>query len=167
MDIKKLVLVMIFFTSGLFLWEEWQAGQQRSTAPQVATTSATASKAAQGAAGSDSKFEEDGAPVPGEKLISSQQIKGTGSGEDATPVAASTGLESGTRIVVKTDMVLAVIDTAGGDIRDLDLLNHPSRADKSIPFALLQSEFPRVNVAQSGLIGEGLPTHQTHYTSRI
>ena len=168
MDIKKLVLVMVFFTSGLFLWEEWQAGQQ-STAPQVATTATTAttaSKTAQGAVGADSKF-EDGAPVPGEKLISSQQIKGTDSGGDDAPVAASTGLESGTRITVKTDMVLAVIDTAGGDIRDLDLLNHPSRADKSIPFALLQSEFPRVNVAQSGLIGEGLPTHQTHYTTEF
>tara|TARA_B110000495_G_scaffold29017_1_gene21906 strand:- start:106 stop:1839 length:1734 start_codon:yes stop_codon:yes gene_type:complete len=168
MDIKKLVLVMVFFTSGLFLWEEWQAGQQ-STAPQVATTSTTAttaSKAAQGATGSDSKFEEDGAPVPGEKLISSQQIKGTGSGGVAAPVVASTGLESGTKIVVKTDMVLAVIDTAGGDIRDLDLLKHPSRADKSIPFALLQSEFPRVNVAQSGFTaGEGLPTHKTLYTT--
>ena len=168
MDIKKLVLVMVFFTSGLFLWEEWQAGQQ-STAPQVATTATTAttaSKAAQGAAGSDSKFEEDGAPVPGEKLISSQQIKGTGSGGVAAPVVASTGLESGTKIVVKTDMVLAVIDTAGGDIRDLDLLKHPSRADKSIPFALLQSEFPRVNVAQSGFTaGEGLPTHKTLYTT--
>ena len=168
MDIKKLVLVMVFFTSGLFLWEEWQAGQQ-STAPQVATTSttaSTASKAAQGATGSDSKFEEDGAPVPGEKLISSQQINGTGSGGVAAPVVASTGLESGTKIVVKTDMVLAVIDTAGGDIRDLDLLKHPSRADKSIPFALLQSEFPRVNVAQSGFTaGEGLPTHKTLYTT--
>ena len=168
MDIKKLVLVMVFFTSGLFLWEEWQAGQQ-STAPQVATTATTAttaSKAAQGATGSDSKFEEDGAPVPGEKLISSQQINGTGSGGVAAPVVASTGLESGTKIVVKTDMVLAVIDTAGGDIRDLDLLKHPSRADKSIPFALLQSEFPRVNVAQSGFTaGEGLPTHKTLYTT--
>ena len=160
MDIKKLVLVMVFFTSGLFLWEEWQAGQQ-STAPQVATTS---NKTAQGARGSDNQL-QDGAPVPGEKLISSQQIKGTGSREGVAPVAASTGLESGTKIVVKTDMVLAVIDTAGGDIRDLDLLKHPSRADKSIPFALLQSKFPRVNVAQSGLIGEGLPTHQTHYTT--
>ena len=165
MDIKKLVLVMVFFTSGLFLWEEWQAGQQ-STAPQVATTATTASKAAQGATGSDRKFEEDGAPVPGEKLISSQQIQGAGSGGVAAPVVASTGLESGTKIVVKTDMVLAVIDTAGGDIRDLDLLKHPSRADKSIPFALLQSEFPRVNVAQSGFTaGEGLPTHKTLYTT--
>jgi YidC/Oxa1 family membrane protein insertase len=163
MDIKKLVLVMVFFTSGLFLWEEWQAGQQ-STAPQVATTSTTSNKTAQGARGSDNQL-QDGAPVPGEKLISSQQIKGTGSREGVAPVAASTGLESGTKIVVKTDMVLAVIDTAGGDIRDLDLLKHPSRADKSIPFALLQSKFPRVNVAQSGLIGEGLPTHQTHYTT--
>ena len=160
MDIKKLVLVMVFFTSGLFLWEEWQAGQQ-STGPQVATTS---NKTAQGARGPDNQL-QDGAPVPGEKLISSQQIKGTGSREGVAPVAASTGLESGTKIVVKTDMVLAVIDTAGGDIRDLDLLTHPSRADKSIPFALLQSKFPRVNVAQSGLIGEGLPTHQTHYTT--
>ncbi len=168
MDIKKLVLVMIFFTSGLFLWEEWQAEQQRGTAPQAAkTSSTTVSKAAQGTvAGSDSKFEEDGAPVPGEKLISSQQIKDIGSGEAAAPVATSTGLESGTRIVVETDMVIAVIDTVGGDIRDLDLLNHPSRADKSIPFALLQSEFPRVNVAQSGFTaGEGLPTHKTHYTT--
>ena len=165
MDIKKLVLVMVFFTSGLFLWEEWQAGQQ-STAPQVATTATMANKSAQVATGSDSKFEEDGAPVPGEKLISSQQIKGTGSGGVAAPVVASTGLESGTRIEVKTDMVLAVIDTAGGDIRDLDLLKHPSRADKSIPFALLQSEFPRVNVAQSGFTaGEGLPTHKTLYTT--
>lgn len=159
---------MVFFTSGLFLWEEWQAGQQ-STAPQVATTATTAttaSKAAQGATGSDRKFEEDGAPVPGEKLISSQQIQGAGSGGVAAPVVASTGLESGTKIVVKTDMVLAVIDTAGGDIRDLDLLKHPSRADKSIPFALLQSEFPRVNVAQSGFTaGEGLPTHKTLYTT--
>ena len=156
---------MIFFTSGLFLWEEWQAGQQN-TAPQVATTATTASKAAQGATGPDSKFEEDGAPVPGEKLISSQQIQGAGSGGVAAPVVASTGLESGTKIVVKTDMVLAVIDTAGGDIRDLDLLKHPSRADKSIPFALLQSEFPRVNVAQSGFTaGEGLPTHKTLYTT--
>lgn len=163
MDIKKLVLVMVFFTSGLFLWEEWQAGQQ-STAPQVATTSTTSSKVAQGAVGFDSKF-EDGAPVPGEKLISSQQIKGTGSGEGVAPVAVSTGLESGTKIIVKTDMVLAVIDTAGGDIRNLELLNHPSREDKNIPFSLLQSEFPRVNVAQSGLIGEGLPTHKTHYTT--
>ena len=27
MDIKKLVLVIIFFTSALFLWEEWQKEQ--------------------------------------------------------------------------------------------------------------------------------------------
>ncbi|MBL79842.1 MAG: membrane protein insertase YidC [Nitrosomonadaceae bacterium] len=165
MDIKKLVLIMIFFTSGLFLWEEWRAAQQN-TAEQGAVQqgSKTAKNLAQQGIGKGDQA-QDSAPIPGKKLISSQQINSASSGKSNASATASTGLESGTKIVVKTDMVVAVIDTAGGDIRNLDLLNHPSREDKSIPFSLLQSKFPRVNVAQSGLIGEDLPTHKTHYTA--
>tara|TARA_B100000676_G_scaffold295187_1_gene334032 strand:- start:6718 stop:8445 length:1728 start_codon:yes stop_codon:yes gene_type:complete len=167
MDIKKLVLVMIFFTSGLFLWEEWQAAHQgtaqQSMAEQDSVKSRNFAKQNINAEGQS----QDEAPVPGKKLISSQQTNDPNSGKDVTSTVSSSGLDSGTKITVKTDMVLAVIDTAGGDIRDLDLLKHPSRADKSLPFALLQSDFPRVNVAQSGLIGEGLPTHKTHYTTEF
>lgn len=74
-------------------------------------------------------------------------------------------LESGEKIIVKTDMVMAEISTAGGDLRRLELLDHPDKEDKSKPFALLQSRSDHIYVAQSGLIGEGLPSHKTHYTA--
>lgn len=171
MDIKKLVLVIIFFTSGLFLWEEWkreqlpqspnskterQAGQQGTAIP---------GNVGQGVKGVPDTQLRDGAPVPGEKLISAQPAMDPNSGEGVAPTAVTGGLELGEKILVKTDMVFAEIDTAGGDIRHLELLHHPSREDKNKPFALLQNKFPRVNVAQSGLIGKSLPTHKTHYTA--
>jgi YidC/Oxa1 family membrane protein insertase len=173
MDIKKLVLVMIFFTSALFLWEEWkkeqlpqspsnnmggQEGGQHAAAPANFATQGAKSEA-------NAQLQGGGTPVPGEKLISAQPTKGSSSEGGAVSTVVSNKLESGEKILVKTDMVVAEIDTAGGDLRHLELLHHPSREDKSKPFALLQNEFARVNVAQSGLIGEGLPSHKTRYTA--
>ncbi len=74
-------------------------------------------------------------------------------------------LGTGEKIVVKTDMVVAEIDTAGGDLSRLELLQYPDTADKNKSFALLQSQDEHVYVAQSGLIGEGLPSHKTNYTA--
>jgi YidC/Oxa1 family membrane protein insertase len=171
MDIKKLVLVMIFFTSALFLWEEWQREQlpqssDNNTERQAGQLStAVPGNPTQGTKNAPEAQPRDGAPVPGEKLISAQPAKDLNSGEGVAATAVTGGLESGEKITVKTDMVFAVIDTAGGDIRHLELLHHPSRKDKSKPFALLQNQFPRVNVAQSGLIGESLPSHKTRYTA--
>lgn len=171
MDIKKLVLVMIFFTSALFLWEEWQREQlpqssDNNTERQAGQLStAVPGNPTQGTKNGPEAQPRDGAPVPGEKLISAQPAKDLNSGEGVAATAVTGGLESGEKITVKTDMVFAEIDTAGGDIRHLELLHHPSRKDKSKPFALLQNQFPRVNVAQSGLIGESLPSHKTRYTA--
>lgn len=155
MDTKKLVLFMIFSTSLLFLWEEWQ----REQSPQSLNTPTAA-----GQAKGSSVHSQDGTPVPGEKLVSAQSGKDAGSPSGATP-AGGGKLESGEKILVKTDMIVAEIDTGGGDLRRLELLHHPDREDKNKPFALLQSEPGRVYVAQSGLIGEGLPTHKTRYTT--
>lgn len=171
MDIKKLVLVMIFFTSALFLWEEWQREQlpqssDNNTERQAGQLSTTVpGNPTQGIKNGPETQPRDGAPVPGEKLISAQPAKDLNSGEGVAATTVTGGLESGEKIKVKTDMVFAEIDTAGGDIRHLELLHHPSREDKSKPFALLQNQFPRVNVAQSGLIGESLPSHKTRYTA--
>ena len=52
-------------------------------------------------------------PIPGEKLISGQPGSGETSAENGAPVKATGKLESGEKIVVKTDMVIAEIDTAG------------------------------------------------------
>jgi YidC/Oxa1 family membrane protein insertase len=153
MDTQKLVLFLIFSTSLLFLWEAWQ---KELRPPVPASTQGSAN---QPAAGSQADT-----PVPGEKLSLTSPGQGESPADNAMPRVGSK-LESGEKILVKTDMVMAEISTAGGDLRRLELLNHPDKEDKSKPFALLQSQSDHIYVAQSGLIGEGLPSHKTRYTA--
>ncbi|SOD40269.1 membrane protein insertase YidC [Nitrosovibrio sp. Nv4] len=158
MDTQKFVLFLIFSTSMLFLWDAWQKEQ---LPPAPPTSSAPAP---QGSRNQPPPSAQEGAPVPGDKLISTQPAKSE-TAADGAPVKAIDRLESGEKIVVKTDMVVAEIDTAGGDLRRLELLYHPDKEDKSKPFALLENQPDHVYVAQSGLIGENLPTHKTRYTA--
>ena len=66
---------------------------------------------------------------------------------------------------VETDLLVADIDTAGGDLRRLELLAHRDTLDKRKSFTLLQQQGEHVYIAQSGLIGSGLPNHRTLYTA--
>ncbi len=154
MDTQKFVLFLIFSTSLLFLWDAWQKEQYGPT-PAPATHGTVQQPDTAG---------QDHTPVPGEKLASTLP-EANQTAEDSAPVRAGGKLESGEKIVVKTDKVIAEIDTAGGDLRRLELLEHPDRENKSKPFALLASDPAHTYVAQSGLIGENLPTHKTHYTA--
>src|SRR5690349_15845688 len=121
MDTQKLVLFLIFSTSMLFLWEAWQK-ETRPLPPAPAV---------EGAAN-----QRNETPVPGEKLASEQQTTGVPA-QGAVPAKPGGLLGSGDKIVVKTDLVTAEIDTAGGDLRQLELLEHPDKGDKGKPFALL------------------------------
>jgi YidC/Oxa1 family membrane protein insertase len=153
MDTQKLVLFLIFSSSLLFLWDAWQK-EQRPPSP------ASTPSAMQGSGGGS----QAETPVPGEKLSSSSPGQGGGPADNAMPNIGSK-LELGERILVKTDVAVAEISTAGGDLRRLELLDHPDKEDKSKPFALLQSQSDHIYVAQSGLIGEGLPSHKTRYVA--
>ncbi len=155
METKRLVLIIIFSTSLLFLWEAWQKEINPPTS-QVMT----------GATSGSSNQRHDPLPVPGDSLTSSvEEPSGIASGIEGTTSSITPNLFSiGEKIKVKTDMVVAEIDTAGGDIRQLGLIEHPSREDKSKPYELLLDKTARFHVAQSGLIGDGLPSHKTKYT---
>ena len=158
MDTKKLVLFIIFSTSLLFLWEDWQKEQQRPLVQSPGLTQGLKND-------SSSALFQNETPVPGEKLTASTQpIKGLPSQGDGKPFIGNK-LESGEKILIKTDIIIAEIDTAGGDLRRLELLLHPDKTDKNKAFALLQNQSGRINVAQSGLIGGGLPDHKTRYTT--
>ena len=158
MDTQKFVLFLIFATSLLFLWDAWQKEQNPPTTPaQTAVTQGPGAKPPSTSAQSET-------PIPGEELASDQREK-AGVADSGAPVTASGKLVSGEKVIVKTDMVVAEIDTAGGDIRRLELLAHPDKEDRSKPFALLQSRPDHVYIAQSGLIGQDLPTHKTQYTA--
>ncbi|MCC6917458.1 membrane protein insertase YidC [Nitrosomonas sp.] len=158
MDNKKIVLLIIFSTSLLFLWDAWVKEQEKFKNPPAVTQTVAPADSAQ--AGNDSSL-----PVPGSELASSQANPqdgipvSNGSGDTATPRL----LPSGEQIRVVTDKVVAEIDTMGGDLRRLELLQQPSTEDKNVPYALLHSEAARTYVAQSGLVGEGLPNHKTTY----
>lgn len=68
----------------------------------------------------------------------------------------------GKTIKVKTDYLEAEINTLGGDISYLALLKQPDTLDKSKPLVLFNRGAGTHNYfAQSGLIGAGLPNHNT------
>jgi YidC/Oxa1 family membrane protein insertase len=79
--------------------------------------------------------------------------------------AQSAALPRGERIEVRTDTLLVEIDTHGGDLRRVELLQHRDRADPSKNFVLLDDSGPRVYVAQSGLAAEELPNHNTVFAA--
>ncbi len=74
-------------------------------------------------------------------------------------------LESQARIQVETDMLKLEIDTLGGDIRQVDLLEYSTSIETmDEPFRLLDDSARNLFVLQSGILpAEAAPTHQSVY----
>ncbi len=147
MDTQRLVLFMLFTFSTFFLIDAWQK-DGRPPAP-VSAAHVPAPTASTPSAPSS-------VPAPTQSLT------------PAAPVAApvvSGDLPKGEQVRVQTDLVIAVIDTAGGDLRHLELLAQRDTLDKKKNFTLLEVQPERTYLAQSGLIGKDLPTHRTMYTA--
>lgn len=155
METRKLILIIIFSTSLLFLWDSWQ----KEIYPP-------ASQALPGGTSSATNQHHDPLPVPGDELTSATNESGVASKvEGVSPSVTPNLFTIGEKIQVQTDMVVAEIDTAGGDIRQLGLILHPSREDINKPYELLLDKAARFQVSQSGLIGDGLPNHKTKYSA--
>jgi YidC/Oxa1 family membrane protein insertase len=90
-------------------------------------------------------------------------------GKTGTPAPASKSTEAsvvrGERIRVVTDLFVAEIDTNGGDLRRIELTRYRDTFDQQKNFVLLEETPDRMYVAQSGLIGDGLPNHTTLFKS--
>jgi YidC/Oxa1 family membrane protein insertase len=140
MDMRRLFLFMIFFFSLFVLWSAWV--RQNQPVVPAAAVAATAPK--------DASIPV--APARAEQPAVS-----------ATPVEAEK-VPAGKNIVVTTDTFKVVINTAGGNIQHLELLNHKDTDDQSKPFTLLQQQGGHIYVAQSGLLGKDLPTHNAEFT---
>jgi len=154
MDIRKLVLFFIFAFSILMLADAWTKAQ-RPPQPTQAETGVRPGTEVKG----DGSIPQPAAgvvptPKPSEALVA------TPSAPTATTGAA---LPAGERIQIETDLVKAEIDTAGGDLRRLELLRHKQTYTHDRNFVLLDQSAQHTYVAQSGLIGKGLPTHLTRY----
>ncbi len=153
METRKLILIIILSTSLLLLWDSWQKEMQ----PPV--TQATPSVTADG-----TNQRHDPLPVPGDELAGGENTSVAAGIEGVSPSITPNLFDIGEKIQVTTDLIIAEIDTMGGDIRKLGLLQHPAREDKTKPYELLLDQAARFQIAQSGLIGDDLPSHKTKYT---
>lgn len=140
MDIRRLMLFLVFIFSLMVLWGEWT----RQNHVQHQTTSAAA----------EQKPNLLTAPPVVRSSIEDSTPK-------TTPLVSTT--PSGKLIRVVTDTLAVEINTAGANIERLELLQHKQSADKSKPIVLMQRQGAQVYLAQSGLLGNGLPTHNAMY----
>lgn len=142
MDFQRLFLFLIFSFSVFLLWDGWQRSQhpEMQAAPVVAPVTPVASAPGVVAASVDK-------PVPTEAM-------------------AQQKIQAGQKITVKTDQLVAEISTIGGDLRHLEFLQHRDGQDKSKPFSLLQEQKAHTYIAQTGLLGAGLPTHHSMFTAQ-
>ena len=72
---------------------------------------------------------------------------------------------AGDYIQVTTDVFSAKIDRLGGGIKELTLIQHHSKDSKTETLKLFDIRGGRTYIAESGLIGDGLPNHNTVFAS--
>ncbi|MBM3390518.1 MAG: membrane protein insertase YidC [Betaproteobacteria bacterium] len=149
MDNQRLILLLVFLFSLFMLWDGWQRHNQ----PQPAKDQASPQQQANTAVPSSIT------PIPTTSLPASSAIT-----PSSVPVPAhADAARTGAKALVKTDVFLAEVTSQGGDIVRLELPQHKATEDISKPFVLMETERERIYQAQSGLIGEGLPTHKTMF----
>ena len=138
MDFQRFFLFLVFSFSAILLWDGWQRYQH--PVPQTVVTASPS-------------------PVTEAAKTTSPQLLA-----DSGLVSGQT-ISQGKKIVVRTDSLLVEINTVGGDIQRAELLQHRDAEDKSKPFVLLKQEENHTYIAQTGLLGDGLPTHHTQFTA--
>jgi len=139
MDNLRIFAGIVFAVSVFLLFEAWMRDNRPPSAP-------AAPAAVQ---------EVPAPPAP--------SLPSGGSEAPAAPRTAAPAPSAAPPIVVQTDLLVAEIDPHGGVLKRLELLQHRDTVDKSRNFVLFQQTPEHTYLAQTGLIGEGLPNHTTLY----
>ena len=140
MDFQRVFLFLIFSFSAFILWEGWN--KQQNPTIEIVKASST--------------------PVASALLTTGkekQQISSSSVSVDQVKAKAES-------IRVVTDYLSVEISTLGGDITHIDLLKHFDTINRTKHFVLLHNDLEHKYVAQSGLLGQGLPTHNTVFSSQ-
>lgn len=144
MEQVRIALYVALAVILVFIWQAWRADQV-AQAPTVS--------------------QEE---LPRGRTSDAPPMQATPPGATELPPApeAPPGADEGPRVVVETDLLRAVIDTRGADLRELALLTYPVDVDApEQPYLLLAEQPARTFYTQSGLLGEGMPDHQARYSA--
>ncbi len=152
MDIKRTILWVIFSMSLVLLYDNWQRANGHASMFFPSANTQQQAGAANGASGAAAQGD-----VPKANVTNA-------SAPGAAPAAPQAAAPSaGEKVVVTTDEVRAEIDTAGGILSRLELLNEHEKDGK--PVVLFERDATRTYLARSGLIGGDLPNHTTVFTA--
>ena len=141
MDFQRLIAFVVFSFSLLLLWQSWQDYSKPKQLPATTQTVAT---------GMPEATQNADLPTPGQGLKPAE-----------APQAGAAIV--GARAIVDTDLLEAVVDANGGDIREMTLKSYRQNEDREKPFKLFEERADRHYFAQSGYIGGALPSHKTIY----
>ncbi len=155
MNMKSFWWLALAFTL-LFLWLEWM----KFTAPTPVTE--RSSHAQELPVGGQIPGVPVTQPRPSDEFVPSAN---QGAVMDSVPQVRVT-IEQGQRIHVQTDVLNVVLDTMGGDIRSVHLVEHMASGDKTREFELMSDEGDLFHIAQSGIAVQGsavlpAPTHKS------
>ncbi len=152
MDTQRLIAFVVFSFSALLLWDAWQKHSAPKAPVPSAVTSVPTAASTVPAAPVTPSAQPVTAPVP--------------SAAPGAPLSSS-GVTSATGqpVLVKTDHFDVELYSQGGDIRRVTLKKVYSALDRNKPLTLLEPDPKHLFVTQSGLLGEGLPTHKTMYAA--
>jgi YidC/Oxa1 family membrane protein insertase len=149
MDTQRLIALIVFSFSALLLWDAWQ----KHNAPRVVPPLASTAPAIPAGAGKAPASAAPGAPATS-----------VAPGAPPVPIAgAATSQAAGEPVIVKTDLFDVELNTLGGDIRRVTMKQVHSALDRTQPLTLLEPDAKHYFVTQTGLLGDGLPSHKTAY----
>ncbi len=149
-DFQRMILMAIFALSAFMLWERWQAEHR----PPPPAQSAIEAPGAPAAARND---------VPTAGVTAKDAVPGAAASAPGAANAPAGAAGTGQAVTITTDLYSATIDTLGGVLTQVALTQHRNEGDSNQPYLALQRNAERMFVAQSGLVGTGLPNHYTTY----
>lgn len=137
MDIKRTVLWVIFSMSLLLLWDNWMKhnGKQSMFFP---TQTAQQAK-----------------PASASATVAASATATTGATNASTDAAAATAVQAvkSETITITTDLIKADIDTIGGEIKRLELLNYPDSNEPKKNVVLFDHHAGRTRIEETGFFG--------------
>ena len=158
MDInKRTVLWIVFAVSLIVLWNNWMVANGKQSLFSPAPPAKVAQQ--QPAKPSDVPTAVPAAAQPGSTAV-----------PGAAAPAAATAAPASQIVTVTTDVVKVNIDSTGGVIKRLEVLQYPDHTDKPKNQVLFDVGGNNVYLGQTGLIGTSaagaLPNHNTVFTVR-
>ncbi|HEB57712.1 MAG TPA: membrane protein insertase YidC [Gammaproteobacteria bacterium] len=171
MEQQRTLLFIGLLVLGFLLWQNWQ--RDYAPPPPAPTTPAQgpATPAVPDEAGPVPSTPAGGS-TPDSELAAMPLPQSAPATPGHTPAAPVERLASAERIHVTTDVYRIEIDTRGGDLRRVDLLQYPVDVDHpDVPYRLMD-DVAKTYIAQSGLFSpqaasegfvQSAPSHRTVY----